>query len=87
MTLLDQFACQAMAALLTIGTNQPSEHLPRNGKPFEHPDAPYYFGNWEPSNKPDKIIGVDSLACDAYMVAQAMMRERQRLCADKGEGR
>ena len=82
-TLLDHFAGLAMQTLLRIGTTPIREQTARDGKPFDWPDAPYYFGYWDPL-KDGRCEGVDSLAGDAYEVGTAMLRERTRRLAESG---
>ena len=76
-TILDHFAGLAMTTLLRIGATPIREQTARDGKPFDWPDSPCYFGHWEPYGLNDSG-GVESLAADAYDVAAAMVRERSR---------
>jgi hypothetical protein len=79
MTMRDYFAAKAMQALIGLGSNTPTEHTCADSKAtYDFPDSPYYFGDWEGSDNPDRCDGVDSLAVDAYMVADAMLKERTR---------
>ncbi|NLS92476.1 MAG: hypothetical protein GXX96_09960 [Planctomycetaceae bacterium] len=80
LALLDRFAGLAMQTLLRIGTTEVREHKAHDGSAFDCPDQPFYFGNWEPIA--NAMGGVDSLAHDAYYVAQSMLNRRRELLAN-----
>ena len=71
----DYFAAAAMQSLIRIGTQIPTQQKARDGMTFDDPSAPWYFGEWDGDISGKTLIGVDSLAWDAYQVADAMIKK------------
>lgn len=72
----DFFAAMAMQALIKIGSQSIREVKCEGDHGhtkvvMDFPSQPYYFGEWEPVEK--RFGGVDVLATDAYLVADAML--------------
>ncbi len=79
MSLRDYFAAAALPALIRVATTTVNAgdalsertRTDHKNKPFDWPDTWYYYGN-------EGKEAAEDVACDAYMIADAMIAERQK---------